>query len=88
MLQGDYDFGLGIPSTINFGVTVLEHRGVEGGICNASSVAEGMCLEAELGTCVFGPGEPMFDFVIQYIPFQSPFYSYKKRALLRALVLI
>ncbi|SVC61026.1 uncharacterized protein METZ01_LOCUS313880, partial [marine metagenome] len=65
VLQGDYDFGLGMPSTINFGITVLEHRGIEGGVCGSSDVAEGACLEAELGTCVLAFGEPMFDFVIQ-----------------------
>ena len=65
VLQGDYDFGLGMPSTINFGITVLEHRGIEGGICKAGDVAEGACLEAELGKCFLVFGEPIFDFVIQ-----------------------
>ena len=65
VLQGDYDFGLGMPSTINFGITVLEHRGIEGGICGSSDVAEGACLEAELGKCFLVFGEPIFDFVIQ-----------------------
>jgi len=65
VLQGDYDFGLGMPSTINFGITVLEHRGIEGGICKAGDVAEGACLEAEIGSCFLVFGEPIFDFVIQ-----------------------
>ena len=65
MLQGDYDFGLGMPSTINFGITVLEHRGIEGGICGAFDVAEGACLESELDKCYLVFGEPLFDFVIQ-----------------------
>ena len=65
VLQGDYDFGLGMPSTINFGITVLEHRGIEGGLCNSSDVEDGGCLESEIGTCVFFPGEPKFDFLIQ-----------------------
>ena len=65
VLQGNYDFGLGMPSTINFGITVLENRGLEGGVCRASDIEFGGCTTAELGTCVFGPGEPMFDFVIQ-----------------------
>ena len=66
VLQGDYDFGLGMPSTVDFGITVLEHRGIEGGICSASDVRDGVCLESEIGNiCVSGPGEPIFDFVIQ-----------------------
>ena len=65
ILQGDYDFGLGMPSTINFGITVLEHRGIEGGVCRASDVTEGACVTSQIGTCVLSAGEPMFDFVIQ-----------------------
>jgi hypothetical protein len=66
VLQGDYDFGLGMPSTVDFGITVLEHRGIEGGICSTSDVRDGICLESEIGNiCVSGPGEPIFDFVIQ-----------------------
>ena len=65
VLQGDYDFGLGTPSTINFGITVLEHRGIEGNICRAADVTEGACVTAEIGTCVLGAGEPIFDFVVQ-----------------------
>ena len=66
VLKGDYDFGSGkMPSIINFGMTVFENRGTEGGLCNSSDVADGICLEAEIGTCVFGPGEPKFDFVVQ-----------------------
>ncbi len=65
VLQGDYDFGLGMPSTINLGITVLEHRGIEGGVCRADDIEFGACVTAELGTCVFGAGEPMLDFVIQ-----------------------
>ena len=65
VLKGDYDFGLGMPSTVIFGMTVFENRGIEGGLCNSSDVEDGGCLEAEIGTCVFFPGEPKFDFVIQ-----------------------
>ena len=65
VLQGDHDFGLSLPSTIIFGITVLEHRGIEGGICGSSDVAEGGCLEAEIGSCFLVFGEPIFDFVIQ-----------------------
>ena len=65
VLKGDYDFGLGMPSTVIFGMTVFENRGIEGGLCNSSDVEDGGCLEAEIGTCVFFPGEPKFDFAIQ-----------------------
>ena len=66
VLKGDYDFGSGkMPSIINFGMTIFENRGTEGGLCNSSDVADGICLESEIGTCIFGPGEPKFDFVIQ-----------------------
>ena len=66
VLQGNYDFGSGkMPSTINFGMTIFENRGTEGGLCNSSDVEDGICLESEIGTCIFGPGEPIFDFVIQ-----------------------
>ena len=65
VLQGDYDFGLGMPSTINLGITVLEHRGIEGGVCRADDIEEGACVTAQIGTCVLGVGEPLFDFVIQ-----------------------
>ena len=65
VLQGDHDFGLGMPSTINLGIRVLEHRGIEGNVCRASDVATGLCVTAQIGTCVLGAGEPMFDFVIQ-----------------------
>ena len=65
VLQGDYDFDIGMPSTINFGITVLEHRGIEGGVCRAADVTDGACVTAQIGTCVSSPGEPIFDFVIQ-----------------------
>jgi len=65
VLQGDYDFGLGIPSTINFGITVLEHNGSQPVVCSEDWVSVGMCVTAQIGTCVYGPGEIMFDFVIQ-----------------------
>ena len=65
VLQGDYDFGLGMPSTVIFGMTVFENRGIEGGLCSSTDVEDGGCLEAEIGTCAIFPGEPKFDFVIQ-----------------------
>ena len=65
VLQGDHDFGLGLPSTIIFGITVLEHRGIEGGVCDTGWVDVGLCVTAQIGTCVLGAGEPLFDFVIQ-----------------------
>ena len=66
VLQGDYDFGSGkMPSTINFGMTVLENKGILAGICRADDVPEGGCVTAEIGTCITEPGEPIFDFVIQ-----------------------
>ena len=65
VLQGDYDFSLGMPSTINFGITVLEHNGSQPVVCSEDWVSVGMCVTAQIGTCVYGPGEIMFDFVIQ-----------------------
>ena len=65
VLQGDYDFGLGMPSTINFGITVLENKGILARICSSETVVLGDCVTAQIGTCITGPGEPLIDFVIQ-----------------------
>jgi len=63
VLQGDYDFGLGIPSTINFGITVTKYGSITAALANDETVEFGKSLTAH-GGCIMSPSGFVWDFVI------------------------
>ena len=64
VLQGNYDFGLGIPSTINFGIKVTKYGSIGFALADDGDVNWGKSLTAH-GGCISYPTGFVWDFVIQ-----------------------